>query len=96
MLIFVMYLLMERQTDPRKGGDIADLNLKALGMKKEINVQIRKYITVKSFVSLLKGVIIGVVLSAASVPLAPVFGLLTFVLNFIPNVRNLSTCTELN
>jgi hypothetical protein len=55
MLIFVIYLLMERGPKSSSGQDVSDLNLQALGMKKEINRQIRKYIGVK--VEMLFGVI---------------------------------------
>lgn len=50
MIIFVIYLLMERSSSNRgvsAGKQVSDLNMRALGMKKDINMQVRKYISVK-------------------------------------------------
>jgi AI-2 transport protein TqsA len=53
---------------------------------REIDHQIQKYLAVKTFVSLLVGVLTTVVLAVFGLPFAVVFGVLTFLLNFIPNL----------
>lgn len=74
VVIFVVYLLMAppRPLPP--------------GVWQHIDVQVRKYIRVKTLVCLAVGFWCGLVLQLVGVDLAWVFGLLSFVLNFIPNV----------
>lgn len=56
------------------------------GVLEDINLKIRKYIQVKTAVSLTMGVLAGTILSLLGIELAVVFGLITVVMNFIPNV----------
>lgn len=53
---------------------------------REIEEKIRNYIVTKTVISFFTGVIFGVVLWFYGIPLAVVFALLAFLLNFIPNV----------
>ncbi|MHC4592850.1 MAG: AI-2E family transporter [Planctomycetota bacterium] len=52
----------------------------------EIESNIRRYIVTKVFISGATGTLVGLVLWMLGVELALVFGLLAFLLNFIPNV----------
>ncbi|QDT30541.1 AI-2 transport protein TqsA [Gimesia panareensis] len=55
----------------------------------EIEKKIRSYISTKLIISLITGVLVGVTLSLFGLELALVFGILTFLLNFIPSVGSL-------
>jgi hypothetical protein len=50
---------------------------------------IRHYITLKTQISLATGLLIWITLELCHVQLAPVFGLMTFLLNFVPNVGSM-------
>ncbi len=54
-----------------------------------INAQIQKYIIAKTLISLLTALLVVIVLYAFGVEFALVWGLLTFLLNFIPNVGSI-------
>ena len=56
------------------------------GLAGDIDVRIQTYIRLKTFVCILVGLLITVIFYILGVELAGVFGLLTFVLNYIPNV----------
>ncbi len=74
ILIFVFFLLLGRS---ERG--------EAVGIVAEIEEQVRKYLVMKTVISLLTGLAFGFVLWLFGVPLAIVFGLLAFLLNYIPN-----------
>jgi AI-2 transport protein TqsA len=54
-----------------------------------INNQVRKYLVIKTLMSLVNGLIVWVVLAVFGVEFAPLFGFLAFVLNFIPDIGSL-------
>lgn len=55
----------------------------------EIETRVKRYILTKAAVSLVTGVLVGLTLALCGVDLALVFGLLAFLLNFIPNVGSI-------
>jgi AI-2 transport protein TqsA len=59
---------------------------------REIEEKIRSYIVTKTVISIFTGIAFGAVLWFYGVPLAVVFALLAFLLNFIPNVGPLIAC----
>lgn len=59
------------------------------GVLEDINQKVRKYIQVKTAVSLANGILAGTILWMLDIELAGVFGLMTVVLNFIPNVGSI-------
>lgn len=61
------------------------------GVREEIDNQIKRYIGFKVLLSAITGLITGVSLMVLRVDLALVFGLLAFLLNFIPNVSEISS-----
>ncbi|MFH1532044.1 MAG: AI-2E family transporter [Pseudomonadota bacterium] len=75
ILIFVIYLLSGRTPHHHR-----------TGILKEMEARIRDYISVKVFISFLTGVLTAVVLFTLGLDLAIVFGLLAFLLNFIPSI----------
>ncbi|CAM9762532.1 unnamed protein product [Discosporangium mesarthrocarpum] len=52
----------------------------------EIDLHVRRYIRIKTIVCLIVGIAVGAVLWFLGIQFAYVFGLITFVLNFIPNI----------
>ncbi|MBW3541495.1 MAG: AI-2E family transporter [Planctomycetes bacterium] len=75
VLVFVVFLLVGR--DPH-----AALS----GVYAEIDVRIRRYLGTLFGLSLITGVLVGSLLAAFHLPMAWLFGLLTFLLNFIPSL----------
>jgi len=75
MLLFTVYLLLGYQ--PHR---------KMTGIRAEIDKQVKRYIGCKVLLSASTGTMVGIILTLLGVDLALVFGLLTFLLNFIPNV----------
>ncbi len=59
------------------------------GVIERINLQIRKYLVIKTAVGLANGVMVWLVLTAFGVDFAFLFGLLAFALNYIPNIGSL-------
>eukprot|EP00968_Pinguiococcus_pyrenoidosus_P009824 scaffold764_cov248-Pinguiococcus_pyrenoidosus.AAC.23 len=74
VLIFLMYLLMT-PVSPPSGGTWG-----------EIDTQIRRYILLKTLICTTVGVVVGVVFWLLCVDLAFLWALLTFFLQYIPNV----------
>ncbi len=90
VLIFVFFLLLENRSArpiPSKANETLSMGLLA-----EIEEQVRKYLVMKTVLSLLTGFAFGFVLWLFSVPLAIVFGFMAFLLNYIPNIGPLLSC----
>ncbi len=75
LLIFVYFLLAGR--DPHA--------IRARGYE-DMDRQVRKYIATKIVVSLMTGVLVWIALSLFGLRLAAVFGVLAFLLNFVPSI----------
>ena len=75
VLIFAIYLVMGRQPYEKKEG-----------VYQEIDAKIRQYIGVKVAVSAVTGILVALLLAIVGLDLAPVFGVLAFLLNFIPSI----------
>jgi AI-2 transport protein TqsA len=75
VLIFVIYLVAGRVPREHKQG-----------VYKEIDLKIRKYIAIKVLLSSATGILAGLLLWILGLDLAAVFGVLAFLLNFIPSV----------
>lgn len=78
VLIFVMFLLAGRNPYAVRSGVRAD-----------IDQQIRRYVVIKIVVSTLTGLLVWAALSAIGLELAGVFGMLAFILNFIPSIGSI-------
>ncbi len=59
------------------------------GVLERINVQIRKYLVIKTAIGLANGLMVWIVLKAFGVDFAFLFALLAFALNYIPNIGSL-------
>ncbi len=89
ILIFVFFLLMGNTGQIPDPDVINENQPRILG---EIEEQIRKYLFMKTVISMFTGLAFGLVLWIFGVPLATVFGFLAFLLNFIPNIGPLIGC----
>lgn len=74
VLIFFAFMISSKNTKP--SGPIT----------KEIYSQVNKYVVTKVFTSVITGIFIGIFLLFINVEMALIFGVLTFLLNFIPNI----------
>lgn len=72
---FVIFLLAGRDSHQRQTGIYA-----------EIEAAIREYIVTKTIISAVAGLLVGLILWLLGLRMAPLFGLLAFLLNYIPNV----------
>jgi AI-2 transport protein TqsA len=79
MLLFTAYLLLGYATSSPD-------TYRVSGVRAEIDTQVKRYIGFKMLLSASVGLIVGLSLLVLKVDLALVFGLLAFLLNFIPNV----------
>lgn len=75
VLIFVIFLLIGRRPDAVK-----------TGLYKEMDEKIRSFIVMKFIISAVTGTLVGSILALFGLELALVFGVLAFLLNFIPSV----------
>ncbi len=57
-----------------------------VGLHKEIETAVRRYIVTKFAISAVTGLLVWLILHLLGLRMASVFGLLTFLLNFIPNI----------
>merc|ERR1712032_1464338 len=74
-ILFFIYMLLEY--DERREKDELELS---------IDTKIRAYIVLKIAISMVVGFLVGVILLILQVDMAILFGLLSFLLNFIPSV----------
>jgi AI-2 transport protein TqsA len=79
VVVFMIFLLLGRQGPPYDPTSL-------LG---EIEGRVRRYVVRVVGLSALTGLLVGVLLAVLGVPFALVFGFLTFLLNFIPNVGSM-------
>ncbi len=77
-LIFVIYLLIGRHPRKMRTGIYGDMDRK-----------IRRYIVTKVAVSAATGILVGVTLALFGLDLALVFGVMAFLLNFIPSIGSI-------
>lgn len=75
VLIFVFFLLI--------GSPALDEGSQTL---QEINQQVRSYLSLKTIISIFTGLAFGLALHLFGVPMAFTFGVMAFLLNFVPNV----------
>jgi AI-2 transport protein TqsA len=76
VVIFMIFMLAG------KGGEAPPEG----GLRAQIDQRIKRYLLTKVLVSGTTGILVGLTLSLLGVELALVFGLLAFLLNFIPNI----------
>jgi AI-2 transport protein TqsA len=90
--IYMFFLFMEQRYISGKLAAVSpsDQQLKRLsGLFKEIDHDVKTYIGVKTFLSLLTAVVSWVIMWVAGLEFAAFWALLIFVLNFIPNIGSI-------
>lgn len=80
-LLFSAFLLFSRSRG-RVFGDIGGRST----FFQDIEDEIGQYVAQKTMISIMTAVPVGIILAVCGVPLAAMFGMLTFLFNFIPNI----------
>jgi predicted PurR-regulated permease PerM len=80
-LLFSLYLLFTR-SEGRVFGAAASKSM----FFYDVEVEISEYVSQKTAISMLTAILVAVTLAVCGVPLAALFGVLTFLFNYIPNV----------
>jgi AI-2 transport protein TqsA len=75
VVIFLIYLVGGRRPVEQ-----------SVGIYAEIHAKIQKYIVTKFVISATTGLLVGLILTMFGLPLALVFGVMAFLLNFIPSI----------
>lgn len=78
VLIFVIFFLLGRRQEMVKSA-----------VFREIDARIRRFLVLKFVISATTGALVGLILSILGLKLALVFGVLTFLLNFIPSIGSI-------
>lgn len=91
VLLFLLFILIGRNQLVKKVQVAfeAQTSLRIAGMLKNINNQIQRYLIAKSLISLGTGLLFFIVLQSFGVEFAIIWGLLAFLLNFIPNIGSI-------
>jgi predicted PurR-regulated permease PerM len=86
VLIYLIFLLAERGGLARRvvEGYGESRAPRIMALVDRINASIEQYLAIKTWVSILAGLLTTAVLMLFGVPFAPLWGVLTFALNFIP------------
>ncbi len=88
VLLFLLFILMGRNQLIKKL-ELAfdnDVSEKLVGICSNINQQIEKYIIMKTLISLITATLCTIVLYSFGVKFALIWGVLTFLLNFMPSI----------
>ena len=83
ILLIALYILLERPEGSTFGGS---------DIMEEIEDMIKNYIILKTGISLLTGILVGMALVIFQIKLGMIFGILAFLLNFIPNIGSVISC----
>ena len=82
VLIFTVFMLLGRDVQTSPTDDFQG----------EVEAKVQRYLIVKVGVSAMTGLVVWAILHVLGIPLAMVFGLLSFMLNFIPNIGSAIAC----
>jgi AI-2 transport protein TqsA len=91
VLLFMVFILAEYESFARRlvgqlGKEKSDPVLESIG---KINQSVQQYLGLKTLISFLTGALVTIVLVIAGVDFALLWGVLTFVLNFIPTIGSI-------
>ena len=86
IVIMVIFMLLEASHFLEKLHAISAESSKAVGNVHEITENVRRYLSIKTFTSGLTGLMIYVFVTILGIDYAVIFGLIAFLLNFVPNV----------
>ena len=90
-MLFACYLLMEKKSflssrAVRNGGVVGSADQDWVDTLRQFDEAVKTYINYKAILSAATGLFAGLILQLCEVDLAPLFGLLAFLLNFVPIV----------
>jgi AI-2 transport protein TqsA len=91
VVLFMAFILAERESFTKRlvnqlGRENAEPILKSL---QQINDSVQQYLGLKTLISFLTGALVTIVLTIAGVDFALLWGVLTFILNFIPTIGSI-------
>ncbi len=86
VLIFLMFLLLEQGRPARARREAGGGASLEGSMQSTVRDGVQQYVSVKMVTSAVTGIAVGSILVALKVPAAVLFGVLTFMLNFIPTI----------
>lgn len=89
ILLTVIFILLEVNTFRRKIGDAFTKDEEMAVRAAQVVTSIQHYIVIKTWVSLGTGIFITIWLKFLGVPYAGLWGLLSFMFNFIPNIGSI-------
>lgn len=91
MFLFLIFLLLGRNQLMIKSENIfsSETHKKLIGIVENISIQTQKYLLIKTLVSMITGILVVVILMLFGVEFPLVWGLLTFLFNFIPNIGSM-------
>lgn len=89
ILLIIMFILMEVSGFPEKVKRTFGETTKALEHFQGINLSIQRYLLLKTIISFATGFFVWIVLFWLDVPYASLWGVLTFLLNFIPTIGSI-------
>jgi predicted PurR-regulated permease PerM len=81
IFLLAIYILLEREAGATVQGDHI--------VAQQIELMFKQYISMKTILSGITGILTAIFLMACSAPLGAVFGLMAFLLNYIPNVGSI-------
>jgi len=87
MIMFtVLFILLEASTFPSKYAAVFGESVAASDSRQKFLATLKKYVTIKTGISLATGVAVGLMLWVTGVGYPVLWGLLTFLLNFVPTI----------
>ncbi len=89
ILLMVIFLLMEAATLPAKLHTAFGDDSQALSRFEELGASVNRYLVIKTWISLATGVIAGVWCAILGVDFALLWGVLAFLLNYVPNIGSI-------
>ncbi len=89
VLLTVVFILLEASSFPQKLKNAFQGHENPLGPYMQIISSVRSYLVIKTGISILTGVLIAVWLWLFGVPYAGLWGMVAFLLNFIPNIGSI-------
>jgi AI-2 transport protein TqsA len=89
VFLIVLFILIEAAGFPLKLAAAFPNPEKTLGHFKAMTTSVNQYMGVKAVFSMATGVLIWLILALIGVDFAPTWGLLAFLLNFIPNIGSI-------
>ncbi len=89
VLFLLVFFLIEGGGIPRKASAAFGLDSRALKYLAGVVREVQHYLGVKTLISIATGTLLGLFTWALGMPYAPVFGLVAFLLNFVPAIGSI-------